>query len=108
MLSRIAQVNFLLLSKFRTITNAKFVDVLGDSIICGSLDGEIQIRDLNTPDSQIMFAGLQPSEFDRSHWNKINYSPGNFFFLFLIQVGRKIIFEDKGVSSEIIGSGVQF
>jgi hypothetical protein len=61
MLSGIAQVNFLLLSKFRTITrpNAKFVDVLGDSIICGSLGGEIQIRDLNTPDSQIMFAAFR-------------------------------------------------
>lgn len=40
-------------SKFRTITNAKFVDVPGNSIICGSMGGEIQIRDLNTPDSLI-------------------------------------------------------
>lgn len=40
-------------SKFRTITNAKFVDVPANTIICGSMGGEIQIRDLNTPDSLI-------------------------------------------------------
>jgi hypothetical protein len=60
MLSGIAQVN-LFLSKVRTITNEKFVHVPGDSIICGSGGGEIQIYDLNTPDPKIKWRLLKES-----------------------------------------------
>jgi hypothetical protein len=73
----------LFLSKFLIISNANFFDVPGDSIIRGSMGGEMQNHDLNTPDSFTSNGACRQSrEYISSQWDKIIYLPGSLFLFF--------------------------
>jgi hypothetical protein len=96
MLSGIAQVN-LFLSKFLIISNANFFDVPGDSIIRGSMGGEMQNHDLNTPDSFTSNGACRQSrEYISSQWDKIIFLPGNLFLFFF----EGLIFEKFFLNSD--------